>query len=135
MNELPQRLWWLGIGTIFFLISGFILLCIWFFRTSFGRNSLVHSQPRRNNMHPAVPFIVMLAYFALVLITGSSIKYLLKFSEDTWQFVFAGNITLSVLAIIIIAVVIFLARRSFPRRLKGFGSIQGRFYATCPLLF
>lgn len=135
MDELQQKLGWSGVGLILFLISGFIILCIWFFRTSFGRKALLNSLPRRNNMHPAVPFVVMLAYFALMLIAGSSIKHLFKFSEETWQFVFAANFTMSVSAIIIIVVVIFLARRSFARRLKGFGLNPRTILRDLPVAF
>jgi membrane protease YdiL (CAAX protease family) len=103
------------------LISGFIVFCIWFLRSSFGRNALASSRPRRNNLHPAIPFILILCYFVLSAIAAIASQKIFNLQENSWQSSFAGNIALSISAIIIFIAALLLARQSFARRLKGLG--------------
>jgi membrane protease YdiL (CAAX protease family) len=108
--------------TVIILIGGFVVFCIWFFKTSFGRKAFGElAVPRRTNMHPAVPFLVMLAYFGLTSFAFSIMCKLWSIPEESWQFAFCQNVITSVSAIITGFIVILLVRRSFARSLKGFG--------------
>jgi membrane protease YdiL (CAAX protease family) len=114
------------IGTllgIIILIGGFVVFCVWLTVTSFGRKAFGPplAEARRTNMHPAVPFLVMLAYFGLTSFAFLAICKLQKIPEDSWRFAFYENVITSVSAIITGFIVILLVRRSFARSLKGFG--------------
>jgi membrane protease YdiL (CAAX protease family) len=108
-------------GEAIILIGGFVIFCVWLTVTSFGRKALLQSEPRRNNMHPSVPFLVMLAYFGITAYVFLGMCKLWSIAEDSWQFTFYGNVLTGVSAIITGFIVILLVRRSFARSLKGFG--------------
>jgi membrane protease YdiL (CAAX protease family) len=105
------------------LIGGFVIFCVWLTVTSFGRSAFggLRSEPRRNNMHPSVPFLVVVAYFVLTPCVFLMVCKLWGVVEDSWQFTFCQNVITSVSAIITGFIVILLVRRSFARSLKGFG--------------
>jgi membrane protease YdiL (CAAX protease family) len=105
-------------GTI--LLPGVILFGVWLLKTSFGRKALADSVPRRNNMPAYLPFIALFIWFGAVSLAISATAMLLPDLPD-WQSAFLDNAILSIGAIAATAVIIFLARAHFARRLKGFG--------------
>ena len=119
MNEFIKSA---GGGEAIILIGGFVVFCVWLTVTSFGRKAFGElAVPRRTNMHPSVPFLVILAYFGLTSAAFLVICELQKIPEDSWQFTFYGNVLTGVSAIITGFIVILIVRRSFARSLKGFG--------------
>ena len=68
------------------VVSGVIILGIWFLRSLLGKGALADSQPRRNNMHPVVPLLMMLAYVLLSTFTATTVQAVLKLKEESWQF-------------------------------------------------
>lgn len=109
-------------------LVGTILFASWLLRTSLGRKSLADSVPRRHSMPIYLPFIPLFIWLVSVplaiLITrkfaGESASGEVKTLQD-WQGVFLDNLIFCIVAIIIVLVIIFLARATFARRLKGFG--------------
>ena len=101
-------------------LAGLILLARWLLRTSLGRKALVDSVPRRNNMPIYLPFVPLFIWFGTVSLTASIAKKLFLNLQD-WQYDFLDNLILCIGELTAIAVIIFLARAHFARRLKGFG--------------
>jgi membrane protease YdiL (CAAX protease family) len=108
--------------TIDFIIffAGILLFGYWLLKTSLGIRALSYSVPRRNNMPPYLPFIPLFIWFGVTSLATSVAEKLLPNLQD-WQKAFLDNLILCNSEIITIAVIIFLARASFARRLKGFG--------------
>ncbi len=100
--------------------AGTLLLGIWLLRTSLGRNALVDSAPRRNNMPAYVPFVPLLIWVAAVSITTTVTGQFLVDLPD-WQRAFLDNVILCIGAVAAVAVILFLANAHFARRLRGFG--------------
>jgi len=67
-----------------------------------------------------LPFIVLLAWLAIVPV-AVLIKTAFLPNLPDWHSAILNNLILCICALAIMAAVIFLARRSFTRRLKGFG--------------
>jgi len=101
-------------------LTGLILLACWLLKTSLGRNALVDSAPRRNNMPVYLPFIPLFIWFGSVPLTTSIARQITTDLPD-WQNALWDNLILCIGAILTIVLIIFLARASFARRLKGFG--------------
>ncbi|MBA7638724.1 hypothetical protein ES703_46380 [subsurface metagenome] len=101
-------------------LGGLILFGAWLLKTSLGRKALADSVPRRNNMPFYLPFIPFSMWLG-----GASLAILItrKILPDLpgWQSAFVDNLALCIIAIGTMAVIIFLARASFARRLNGFG--------------
>ena len=101
-------------------LGGLIIFGSWLLKTSLGRKALADSMPRRNNMPFYLPFIPLSIWFVAVppaiVITGKLLSDL-----SGWQSAFVDNLVLCIGAIVTTGVIIFLARVSFARRLKGFG--------------
>ena len=108
------------ITDVIILLPGVTLLGIWLLKTSFGRKALVDSAPRRNNMPAYLPFIPLLLWFGIVSLAITITANLLPDLPD-WQSALLDNAYLSIGAIATMAVIIFLAKAHFARRLKGFG--------------
>jgi len=126
--------------------AGILLFGAWLLRTSLGRNALADCPPRRNNMPFYLPFVPLFVWFVGVALAVSLTRELLGnlpprlLGEDKsggWQGAFVDNLVLGIGAMVTIAVMVFLARASFARRLKGFGlnlrRIHRDFFAA-PLL-
>jgi membrane protease YdiL (CAAX protease family) len=105
-------------GIIF--LPGVILFGIWLLKTSFGRKALADSVPRRNNMPAYLPFIPLFIWLGTVSLAITITAKLLPDLPD-WQGALLDNAFLSIGAIATTAIIIFLARVHFVRRLKGFG--------------
>ena len=105
---------------IIICLAGILLFCSWLVKTSLGRNALTDSVPRRNTMRLYLPFIPLFIYFGTVPIALLITKSLLPDLPD-WQNAFLDNLTLCIGATAAMAVIIFLVRAHFARRLKGFG--------------
>ena len=101
-------------------LAGLITFAIWLLKTSWGRNALTDSRPRRNNMPLYLPFIPL---FIWVTAGSLAITLATKLTGNLpqWQKAFLNNFIYCVASIVAIAVIIFLAKTSFARRLKGFG--------------
>ncbi len=97
-----------------------MLLAYWLLRTSLGIGALSDSAPRRNNMPLYLPFIPFFIWYGIVSLAISVTGWLLPDLPD-WQIAFRDNLILCIGAIPTIAVIVFLARASFARGLKGFG--------------
>lgn len=111
-----------GIITVENLIffAGCAIFACWVRKTSLGRKSLADSVPRRNNMPLYLPFIPLFIWFGIVTLITSIAKVLLSNLQD-WQNNFLDNLILGISELSAIAVIIFLAKIHFTRRLKGFG--------------
>jgi membrane protease YdiL (CAAX protease family) len=109
----------IAIDFIIFL-AGILLFGGWLLKTSLGRKALSDSVPRRNNMPPYLPFVPLFIWFGAISLAISVTEKLLPDLPD-WQKAFLDNFILCIGEITTIAVIIFLARASFARRLKGFG--------------
>ncbi|MBA7676910.1 hypothetical protein ES703_85155 [subsurface metagenome] len=101
-------------------LAGLILLACWLLKTSLGRKALADSAPRRNNMPLYLPFIPLVIWFGVVSFAISIAKKLVGDLQD-WQSDFLDNLILCIGGLTTTAVIIFLARTHFARRLKGFG--------------
>lgn len=114
-------------------LPGLFLFGHWLLKTSLGRKALTDSRPRRNNMRPYLclvpPFILFGPVPLVMLITEVLAKHL-----QDWQRAFLNNLVYCAGAIVVMAVIIFLVRASFARRLKGFGlnvrSVHKDFFAA-----
>lgn len=104
----------------FIYLAGILLFSGWLLKTSFGRKALAGSVPRRNKMPVYIPLIPLFIWFGAVSIAITVTELALPDLAD-WKTALLKNVILSVGAIIGIATILFLARASFARRLKGFG--------------
>ena len=101
-------------------LLGLTLFVAWLLRTSLGRKALADSVPRRNNMPFYLPFIPFSLWLVAAPLAILIIRKVLPDLPD-WQNAFIDNLVLCIGAIVTTVVVIFLARVSFARRLRGFG--------------
>ncbi|NQT02441.1 MAG: CPBP family intramembrane metalloprotease [Planctomycetes bacterium] len=107
------------IENLIFLLGLTIFAC-WVRKTSLGKKALADSVPRRNNMPVYLPFIPLFIWIGTISLTASIAKIL--FSDLQYrQNDFLDNLILCIAELTAIAVIIFLARVHFARRLKGFG--------------
>jgi membrane protease YdiL (CAAX protease family) len=110
----------ISIPEIIICLVGLVLLACWLLRASMGIGALFDSAPRRNNMPLYFPFIPFFIWYGIVSLAISVTGWLLPDLSD-WQAAFRDNLILCIGSILTIAVIIFLVRISFARRLKGFG--------------
>ncbi len=101
-------------------LPGLFLFGRWLLTTSLGRNALVDSRPRRNNMRPYLCIIPPLILFVPIPLAMLITEKLAADLQD-WQKAFLNNLIYCGGAVIVIAVIVILVRASFARRLKGFG--------------
>ena len=105
-------------GLVF--LAGVLLFGLWLLKTSLGRNALADSMPRRNNMPLYLCLVPLFIWFGPVPLAVLITEGLAADLED-WQRVFLNNSLYCIGAIVVIAVIVFLVRAGFARRLKGFG--------------
>jgi len=108
------------IADVIILLPGVTVLGVWLLKTSFGTKALADSAPRRNNMPFYLPFVPLFIWFGIVSLAITITANLLPDLPD-WQGAFLDNAYLCTGAIIAMAIIIFLAKAHFVRRLKGFG--------------
>ena len=101
-------------------LTGLILLACWLLKTSIGRNALSDSSPRRNNMPVYMPLILFLIWLGPV---PAAILVVQKFTDDLPDYhkTFLDSLLFGIGALLIIAIIIYVAKVTFARRLKGFG--------------
>jgi len=101
-------------------LTGLILLACWLLKTSLGRDALSDSSPRRNNMPAYLPFILFLTWLGLV---PAAILVVQKFTADLSDYhkTFLDSLLFCIGALLIIAIIIYVTKVTFVRRLKGFG--------------
>jgi len=111
-----------GIITVENLIffAGLVIFACWVRKTSLGKKALADSVPRRNNMPAYLPFVPLFIWMLANSITASIAKTLFSDLQGR-QNDFLDNLILGISELTAIAVIIFLARIHFTRRLKGFG--------------
>ncbi len=118
-------------GLVF--LAGALLFGLWLLKTSLGRDALADSMPRRNNMRPFLCLVPLFIWFGPIPLAIQITETLAADLQD-WQRVFLNNLIYCIGAIVVIAVIIFLVRAGFARRLKGFGlnakSIHKDFFAA-----
>lgn len=118
-------------GLIF--LAGILLFGLWLLKTSLGREALTDSMPRRNNMRPYLCLVPLFIWFGPIPL-AIQITAVLTADLQDWQRAFLNNLIYCVGAIVVMAVIIFLVRASFARRLKGFGlnirSVHKDFFAA-----
>lgn len=118
-------------------VTGILLFGVWLLKTSLGRNALADCPIRRNNMPFYLPFVPLFVWLVGVSLAVSLTRTLLGDLQG-WQGAFVDNLVLGIGAVVTIAVIVFLARASFARRLKGFGlnvkRIHRDFFAAPVLL-
>jgi len=123
-------------GLVF--LAGALLFGFWLLKTSLGRDALANSMPRRNNMRLYLCFIPLFIWFGPIPLAIQITERLAVDLQD-WQRLFLDNLIYCIGAIVVIAVIIFLVRACFARRLKGFGlnakSIHKDFFAAFVNLF
>jgi len=107
-------------GDFIIFSAGIALFGIWLLKTSLGRTALIDSPPRRNNMPPYMPFIPLFIWFGFFSLATSITKQLWPKLPE-WQTAFFDNLFLCISGLIGMAVIIFLVRTHFARRLKGIG--------------
>lgn len=114
-------------------LTGLFLFGHWLLKTSLGRKALTESMPRRNKMRPSLCLIPLLIWLGPIPLAIQICEVLAAHLQD-WQRAFLNNLVYSIGAIVVMAVIIFLVRASFVRRLKGFGlnirSIPKDFFAA-----
>jgi membrane protease YdiL (CAAX protease family) len=103
-----------------FALAGMVIFGNWLLKTSFGRKALLDSPIRRNNMPAYLPFIPLLVFFGVSDLGGRIIE-MVTASIGGWQKILYQHIVIGVAGTGVIALIIFLAQRSFVRGLKGFG--------------
>ena len=101
-------------------IGGIIILVTWLTRTRLGSKSLTASNIRRNNMPFYFPFIPLVIWFFVIWVMMSLSKTFLPDLED-WQSALLDNLSLCIGAIVTMGVIVFMVRKTFARKLKGFG--------------
>jgi len=104
-------------------LVGIMILASWLLRTSLGRKSLAETEPRRNNMPIYLPFVALFIWLGAVSMLDSGFSMLVEYRVlgIKYRDAFFDNFILCIGALATIAVIIFLARVSFARRLRGFG--------------
>jgi len=97
-----------------------MLFARWLLKTSLGAKALADSVPRRNNMPIYLPFVPLFIWFIAISLTASIGQKLFGDLQGR-QNDFLDNLILCIGELTAIAIIIFLARVHFVRRLKGFG--------------
>jgi membrane protease YdiL (CAAX protease family) len=101
-------------------IAGLCLLGYWLLKTSLGRTALINSQPRRNWMPSAFPWVFLLMWFCVTVIIVFIIDYLTAKSSDQ-EVVFVQTVAQTLVNAAFSIAALIAAKNFFARRLKGFG--------------
>ena len=101
------------------LYTGLAILTYWLLTTSLGKNALTDSKPRRNNMPPYLP-LLLISLWIVCTALGIGIVSLIP-SLSPWQDTLAMYIVRAAVGLIVIAFIIAVGKKMFARRLTGFG--------------
>ncbi len=101
-------------------ISGVVILITWLIRTRLGSKALIASGIRTNNMPFYLPFIPLVIWFFVIWLMMSLSRAFLPDLPD-WQNALVDNLSLCTGAIVAMGVITFMVRKTFARKLKGFG--------------
>lgn len=115
-------------------ILGAVVLAVWLLRTSLGREALVGSQPRRNDMQRYLPFAVLIFWVTITTLALVAADYLLANELDERN-VLWDNLIQGFGSTASIVLMLFLAHRSFARGLKGFGFNLKKLPGDIPFAF
>jgi membrane protease YdiL (CAAX protease family) len=115
-------------------ILGAGILAFWLLRNSLGRRALTGSQLRRNNMPRYVPFAVLIFWVTITTLGLVAADYLLK-NEPNEVGALWDNLIQCFGSTVSIVLMVFLAHRSFARRLKGFGFSLRKLPKDIPFAF
>jgi membrane protease YdiL (CAAX protease family) len=99
---------------------GTVLFAVWLVKSSFGRDALADSAPRRNKMPAYVPFVLVFIWLVLGG-TGALLTSGLVNNLEEWQGALVDSSIFCVSELVVIVVIIFLVRAHFARGLRGFG--------------
>ena len=110
----------ISILDIIIFLLGLAVFVVWLLKTSCGKTSLEKSMPRRNNLPPYVPFVVMFFWFGIFALSMTLKKHLLPHLPDR-QNTYIDHLLLCFGAVTAMTLIILLVRNGFARRLKGFG--------------
>jgi membrane protease YdiL (CAAX protease family) len=118
------------------LASGLMILCFWIIKTRFGKNSLINSKPRRNNIPLALPVILWAIWITLLIGGGLLTDWIGRHAHlPAWQKELVEYIAMGSLELILIPAMLIAAWLFFARRLKGFGfeikTIPADFVCAC----
>jgi len=108
------------VGDFLVCLPGLVLLAVWLYRTSLGKNALAGSLPRRNNMPVYLPFVPLLVWVGVAAI-AALIKKALPSDSPDWKLAYFDNMFFCIGSAAAMTVIILLARAHFAKRLKGFG--------------
>jgi len=113
--------------------AGVAILSFWLLKTAFGTRALADSSQRRNNMPFYLPLVPLGIWLLGAPVTMEIQKIALP-DLELWQQAFTDNVIISIAAIIATILTLWLVRRYFARRLKGFGlnpkTIPADFFAA-----
>lgn len=110
----------ISIPDVVVCMVGTVLFAVWLVKSSFGRDALVESVPRRNKMPAHIPFVLLFTWFVLIGI-GALLTTGLVDNLEEWQGAFVDNTIVCFSGVVIIVVIIFYTKAHFARGLKGFG--------------
>jgi membrane protease YdiL (CAAX protease family) len=111
-----------SIVDIIIFLLGLAVFIVWLLKTSCGKTALEKSPPRRNNLPPYTPFVVMFFWLGIVALSMALKEHLLPHLPDR-QNTYINHLLLCFGAVTAMTLIILLARNSFARRLKGFGLV------------
>lgn len=102
-------------------LIGIGVFSAWLARTSLGRTSLAHSQPRRNRMPPYAPLIPFFLWLLGTFVAQSLIASFVRPTEGLHK-VFQDQLIFCIVALLtVFGLILPLASFHFAQGLKGFG--------------
>ncbi len=119
-ETIKQFLQEVSIPDLVLCVSGVLIFARWLLKTSLGRNALVDSPARRNNMSPLLLLVPLCLWFAVTWL-GFRLKAILPGNPGQWQGVLLDNAILVIGVIPAMVAALLVANATFARRLRGFG--------------
>ena len=100
------------------LLAGTIIIMKWLKKTDGGKNALIDSKPRRNNMPVYLPLLLISIWQIWNVVAILAIDF---YSLKGRQKIFTFYAALSIIQLVIIFLIIAVGKKMFARRLTGFG--------------
>lgn len=120
INEIICTITFENILKVCIFVGGFALFAFWFFKNSYGIRSLDDSVPRRNNLPPFLPMVLVFATLLFIYSLGD-LSVMLSKDLPKWQQVLIPETVHSILGLISIGFILFIVRKYFVQGIKGFG--------------